>query len=148
MKMAVFWVVAPCRLIDIALMMEAVQISETSVNSYQSTRRCNLEDSHLHVLTNVSNHYKTEFRQILSSEVRFAYADEGTPQTTSLFAGFRSQRTGSSPASLHVAFVVEKVALASGQFFSSSRSVFPCQYHSTAAKHSLIYHLGDGQRVR
>jgi hypothetical protein len=31
--MAVFWVVAPCRLI--ALMMEAVQTSETLVNSYQ-----------------------------------------------------------------------------------------------------------------
>jgi hypothetical protein len=30
----------------IALMMEAVQTSETSVNSYQSTRRYNPEDSH------------------------------------------------------------------------------------------------------
>jgi hypothetical protein len=46
-KMAVFWVVAPCRLV-IALMMEAVQTSETSVNSCQSTRRHNPEDSHLH----------------------------------------------------------------------------------------------------
>jgi hypothetical protein len=43
MKMAVFWVVAPA----IALMMEAVQTSETLVNSYQSTRRYNPEDSHL-----------------------------------------------------------------------------------------------------
>jgi hypothetical protein len=32
----------------IALMMEAVQTSEMSVNSYQSTRRCNPADSHLH----------------------------------------------------------------------------------------------------
>jgi hypothetical protein len=32
----------------IALMMEAVQTSETSVNSYQSTLRYNPEDSHLH----------------------------------------------------------------------------------------------------
>jgi hypothetical protein len=58
MKISVFWVVAPCRLVlvyrrfrgpyfVIALMMEAVQISETSVNSYQSTRRYNPEDSHL-----------------------------------------------------------------------------------------------------
>jgi hypothetical protein len=31
----------------IALMMEAVQTSETLVNSRQSTRRCNPEDSHL-----------------------------------------------------------------------------------------------------
>jgi hypothetical protein len=29
-------------------MIEAVQTSETSVKSYQSTRRCNPEDSHLH----------------------------------------------------------------------------------------------------
>jgi hypothetical protein len=41
-KMAVFWVVASCRL------MEAVHTSETLVNSYQSTRRYNQEDSHLH----------------------------------------------------------------------------------------------------
>jgi hypothetical protein len=41
-KMAVFWVVTL-----IALMMEAVQTSETSVISYQSTRRYNPEDSHL-----------------------------------------------------------------------------------------------------
>jgi hypothetical protein len=32
----------------IALMMQAVQTSESSVNSYQSTRRYNPEDSHLH----------------------------------------------------------------------------------------------------
>jgi hypothetical protein len=32
----------------IALMMEAVQTSETLVNSYQSTRCYNPEDSHLH----------------------------------------------------------------------------------------------------
>jgi hypothetical protein len=30
--------------------MEAVQTSETVVNSYQSTRRYNLENSHLHSL--------------------------------------------------------------------------------------------------
>jgi hypothetical protein len=39
-KMAVFWVV------EIALMMEAVSTSETSVNFYQTTRRNNPEDSH------------------------------------------------------------------------------------------------------
>jgi hypothetical protein len=44
--MAVFWVVAPCSLV--ALMMEAVQTSEALVNLYQSTRRCNPEDGHLH----------------------------------------------------------------------------------------------------
>jgi hypothetical protein len=43
---AVFWVVAPCRLV-IALIMEAVQTSETLVHSYKSTRRYNPEDSRL-----------------------------------------------------------------------------------------------------
>jgi hypothetical protein len=46
MKKTVFWVVAPCIL---SLMMEAASTSETSVNFYQTTRRNNLEDSHLQV---------------------------------------------------------------------------------------------------
>jgi hypothetical protein len=50
--MAVFWVVAPCGLVEvyrlIALMLEAASSSETSVNLYKSTRRNNPEDSHLH----------------------------------------------------------------------------------------------------
>jgi hypothetical protein len=45
MTMAVFWVVAPCSLVDDGLMMEAASTSETSVNFYQDTRR-NPEDSH------------------------------------------------------------------------------------------------------
>jgi hypothetical protein len=62
--MAVFWVVAPCILVEvdrrfrdvrclhhqviiIALMIEAASTSETSVNFYQATRRYNPEDSHL-----------------------------------------------------------------------------------------------------
>jgi hypothetical protein len=62
LKTAVNWVVAPCKLVRayrrfrglyclhplIALMMEAVQTSETLVNSYQSTRRYNPEDGNLH----------------------------------------------------------------------------------------------------
>jgi hypothetical protein len=57
MKMAVFWVVAPCSLVIdvsevlaaslIALMMEAASTSETSVNFYQTSRRNISEDSHL-----------------------------------------------------------------------------------------------------
>jgi hypothetical protein len=53
-KTAVFWVVAPCSLVEIyqrfrgrALMMEAARTSETLVNFYQTTRRYNPEDSHL-----------------------------------------------------------------------------------------------------
>jgi hypothetical protein len=53
--MAVFWVVAPCSLVEvyqrfraIALMMEAARTSETLVNFYQNTRCYNPEDSNLH----------------------------------------------------------------------------------------------------
>jgi hypothetical protein len=55
MKMAVFWVVAPCSLVEvsiiraIALMMEAARTSETLVNFYQTTRYYNPEDSHLNI---------------------------------------------------------------------------------------------------
>jgi hypothetical protein len=63
MKMAVFWVVVSCSLVEVyrsfrdacclhhqgneALMMEAASISETLVNFYQTIRH-NPEDSHLH----------------------------------------------------------------------------------------------------
>jgi hypothetical protein len=58
-KLAVFWNVAPCSLIEIdrrfrgvyrpiALVMEVVSSSETSVNIYQTTRPNIPEDSHLH----------------------------------------------------------------------------------------------------
>jgi hypothetical protein len=46
--MAVFWVVAPCSLVElIALMMKASSTSETLVNFYQTTQLNNPEDSHL-----------------------------------------------------------------------------------------------------
>jgi hypothetical protein len=62
--MAVFWVIAPCSLVEvhqrfrgpcclhhqgliIGLMMETARTSETLVNFYQTTRRYNPEDSHL-----------------------------------------------------------------------------------------------------
>jgi hypothetical protein len=63
--MTVLWDVAPCRLVEVyrrfrdaccfhlqslfALMMEAASTSETSVNSYQTTRRNIPEDIHLHI---------------------------------------------------------------------------------------------------
>jgi hypothetical protein len=47
--MTVSWDVTPCILV-IALMMEAASTFETSVNFYQTTRRNNPEDSHLHGL--------------------------------------------------------------------------------------------------
>jgi hypothetical protein len=48
--MAVFWVVAPS--IIRALMIEAARTSETLVNFYQTTRRYNPEDNHLHYKIN------------------------------------------------------------------------------------------------
>jgi hypothetical protein len=51
--MSVFCNVAPCSVVEvyrvlIVLVIEAASTSETSVNLYQTTRRYNPEDSHLH----------------------------------------------------------------------------------------------------
>jgi hypothetical protein len=46
----------------------------------------------------------------------------------------------SRPWSVHVGFVVDKVAL--GQVLPPSSSVFPCQFHSTGAPL-----LGKGQKI-
>jgi hypothetical protein len=73
--MAVFWVVAPCSVVELyqrfrgpcclhhqgdALMMEAARTSETSVNFYQTTRRYNPKDSHLHThrRENLKSYYR------------------------------------------------------------------------------------------
>jgi hypothetical protein len=52
MNVTVLWDTTPCRLVEIyqliALIMEAVGTSETSVNLYQTTWRGIPEDSHLH----------------------------------------------------------------------------------------------------
>jgi hypothetical protein len=45
MKMAVFWLVAPCSLVE--LTMEAASTAETSLNVYQTARRYKPEDGHL-----------------------------------------------------------------------------------------------------
>jgi hypothetical protein len=47
MKIIVFWDVAPCSLVEVALMTEAESTSETSVNFYQTTRLNIPEDSRL-----------------------------------------------------------------------------------------------------
>jgi hypothetical protein len=66
MKMVFSWVVSPCSLVEvyrgsitraIAPMMEAASTSEKSVNFYQTTRRNNPEDSHLHTTCGLSPVY-------------------------------------------------------------------------------------------
>jgi hypothetical protein len=76
--MAVFWVVAPCRLL-IVLMMEAVRTSETLVNFCQSTRPYNPED----------NHFRTHRRENLKSYkylivLRWSFLYSVTRQTNAL----------------------------------------------------------------
>jgi hypothetical protein len=81
--MAVFWVVAPCSLVEvyqrfrgpcclaIALMMEAARTSETLVNFYQTTRRYNPEDNHL----------RTHRRENLKS---YKFTSDKTEKTSTL----------------------------------------------------------------
>jgi hypothetical protein len=72
MKMAVFWVVAPCSLVDVNHRfrgtyclyhhgdeLQAASTSDTLVNFYQTTRRNNPEDSHLHTRRreNLKSHF-------------------------------------------------------------------------------------------
>jgi hypothetical protein len=67
LKMAVFWVVAPCSLVEvyrlIALMMKAASTSEMSVNIYQTTRHNTSEESHLH--THCCENLKSNFLSLL-----------------------------------------------------------------------------------
>jgi hypothetical protein len=50
MMMAVFWVAAPCSLVEVYLMMKPASTYETLVNLYQSTWCYSSEDSHLHAI--------------------------------------------------------------------------------------------------
>jgi hypothetical protein len=71
--MAVFWVVAPCSLVEVYLrfsgaclliapMLEVLSTSETTVNFYQSTRHNNPEDNHLHTRSrNLANQRQYQF---------------------------------------------------------------------------------------
>jgi hypothetical protein len=53
------------------------------------------------------------------------------PWLRRLVAGLSPRRPRFDPGSVHVGFVVDRVAL--GQVFSPSTSVFPCQSHSIGA---------------
>jgi hypothetical protein len=49
MRLTVFWGVASCSLVEIALMMKAASTSETSISFYETTRRNIPEDSRLDI---------------------------------------------------------------------------------------------------
>jgi hypothetical protein len=68
------------------------------------------------------------------------HVKRAVPWLRRLAAGLPLRRPGFDPESVHVGFVVDKVAL--GQVFSPSSSVFPCQFHSTGAPL-----LGKGQKI-
>jgi hypothetical protein len=62
MKMTVFCDVAPCSLVvtevsKIALLMEAISISETSVNFYQNTRQKPEDILHIWYCENMKSHF-------------------------------------------------------------------------------------------
>jgi hypothetical protein len=62
-------------------------------------------------------------------------------QLRRLVASFSTRKPGIPPRTLHVATVAG--GKTQGQILIQINH-FPCQYHSTAAIHSLMYDLGDG----
>jgi hypothetical protein len=80
MKMAIFWVVVPCSLVEVHQRFRSscclrhqgddggTSTSETSVIFYQTTRHNNPEDSHLHTrhLENLKSHHRAQFYPLFS----------------------------------------------------------------------------------
>jgi hypothetical protein len=88
MKMAVIWIIAPCRVVrvyqrfrglyclyHIGLMMEAVQTSETLVNLYQSTWHYNPDDSHLRERNVLQGRTITQGHREFNIETHLAFMD-------------------------------------------------------------------------
>jgi hypothetical protein len=78
----------------------------------------------------------------LKSLVMFSLlgADMAVHWLRQVVAGLPSRRPDFDPGSVHMGFVVDKVAL--GQVLSPSTSVFPCQFHSICSPL-----LGKGQKI-
>jgi hypothetical protein len=76
-------------------------------------------------------------------EIIMIRAMMAVPWLRRLVTGIPPRRPGFDPGSVHVGFVVDKLAL--GQVFPPSTSVFPCQFHPTGApllgKMEKNYHL-------
>jgi hypothetical protein len=65
------------------------------------------------------------------AEVRLYLYPWAVPWLRRLAAGLPPRRPGFDPGSVHVGFVVDKVAL--GRVFPPNSSVLPCQFRSTGA---------------
>lgn len=71
MKAFVFWLVAPCRVI--AIMVEAVSSSETSLGIFQTTRCHNPEDAHLHTcLRENLKYHSIKYSQLIRDTLNFS----------------------------------------------------------------------------
>jgi hypothetical protein len=70
-------------------------------------------------------------RQIFKEHI-----NKAAPWLRQLVAGLSPWRPRFAPGSVHVGFVVDKMAF--GQVFSPSSSVFPYQYHYTMALHAHV----------
>jgi hypothetical protein len=109
----------------VALNMEALCFSETLIPTYKSTRRYNPEDEHRHLhlcdnLRSLQIHCSMFFFLLLcgfllTAEIK--YVEKAVPWLRSLVAGLSPRKSGFAPGSIHVGFVVDKVAL--WQFFSN-----------------------------
>jgi hypothetical protein len=114
-KMDVFWVVEPCSLVEVyhrfrgtcclhhqnALMMQAARTSETSVNFYQTTRRYNPEDRHLH----------TRRRENLkSNHMQHWYCDKRSTTSDHMgHTGYLNTFQGIPSDMLHIPHILEEL---------------------------------------
>jgi hypothetical protein len=81
MKIAIFWVVAPCSLEEVyqrfrrtcCLHHQAASTSETSVNFYQTTHCYNTEDSYLHVYEKTDTTYLILSCNVMSMKKNMKY---------------------------------------------------------------------------
>jgi hypothetical protein len=98
MKMTVFWDVAPCGLVEVdrhfrgayclhhqvALMVEAVSTSETSVNFYETTRRNIPEDLHPFVRQRIEDSIEIDLREVGCDDGRWMELAEDRAQWVTL----------------------------------------------------------------
>jgi hypothetical protein len=77
MKMAVFWVVAPCGMVkftDVSEVLAASIMKATVINFYQTTRRNNPEERHFH--NRRHENLKSHLENIMSSHKTTVFKDQ------------------------------------------------------------------------